>query len=43
MRLGLNDVLYDNKAKTVYTPNMNALANLNGAGSQEPGRNDGKE
>ena len=43
MRLGLNDVLYDSKTKTVYTPNMNALANLNGAGSQEPERNDGNE
>lgn len=31
MRLGLNDVLYDSKAKTVYTPNMNALANLGGS------------
>lgn len=32
MRLGLNDVLYDSKTKTVYTPNMNALANLGGSG-----------
>lgn len=31
MRLGLNDVLYDSKTKTVYTPNMNALANLDGS------------
>lgn len=30
MRLGLNDVLYDAKTKTVYTPNMNALTHLNG-------------
>lgn len=28
MRLGLNDVLYDFKTKTIYTPNMNALARL---------------
>lgn len=31
MRLGLNDVLYDSKTKMVYTPNMNALANLDGS------------
>lgn len=30
MRLGLNDVLYDVKTKTVYTPNMNAFQRLNG-------------
>lgn len=30
MRLGLNDVLYDIKTKTVYTPNMNAFQQLNG-------------
>lgn len=30
MRLGLNDVLYDVRTKTVYTPNMNAFQQLNG-------------
>lgn len=30
MRLGLNDVLYDVKSKTIYTPNMDALTHLNG-------------
>lgn len=30
MRLGLNDVLYDVKTKTIYTPNMNALTDLSG-------------
>lgn len=30
MRLGLNDVLYDVRTKTVYTPNMNAFQRLNG-------------
>lgn len=26
-----SDALYDSKTKTVYTPNMNALANLDGS------------
>ena len=34
LKLGLNDVLYDPKAHTVYTPNMNALAKLDGNSAQ---------
>lgn len=30
LKLGLNDVLYDTKTNTIYTPNMNALQKLGG-------------
>lgn len=30
LKLGLNDVLYDAKTNTIYTPNMNALQKLGG-------------
>lgn len=30
LKLGLNDVLYDAKTNTIYTPNMNALQKLSG-------------
>lgn len=48
LKLGLNDVLYDAKNNTVYTPNMNAMQKLdgkpsggeNGTGSQSDGQND---
>lgn len=33
VRLGLNDVLYDPQAKTIYTPNTNALEKLKGGAS----------
>lgn len=35
MRLGLNDVLYDPKTQTVYTPNMNAIQTLGGKNFSE--------
>ena len=31
LKLGLNDVLYDAKTNTIYTPNMNALQKLDGS------------
>lgn len=42
LRLGLNDVLFDAKTKTIYTPNMNAFAKLdekNGIGGGEENEN----
>lgn len=37
LRLGLNDVLFDAKTKTIYTPNMNAFAKLGGKTKFEGG------
>ena len=37
LRLGLNDVLFDAKTKTIYTPNMNAFAKLGGKTKIEGG------
>lgn len=35
VRLGLNDVLYDPKTATIYTPNTNAMEKLKGGGADD--------
>ena len=43
IRLGLQDVLYDPKTKTVYTPNTNQTAALTGSPMPAEGGEEGNE